>query len=304
MSVLSRLLSILFFVFLFLGSQNSWGQAFSVQEKVYTYKPYWFSGFTRADYALNLYDVGGGKVSTYSFINANYRLGAGKKVTLRIPFIISSAGWDQFEDKAPTYHTPDAFFEDPILSLVNGSLALLPGDIQVYWEGRFYIPVGQQSRLENRIARLRNDFIFSKNLTQKWEVNWVNNINYYIQSRTTYVTDIPQNDETGETLEVLTNTRAWRIDNRFDLWYKYSYDLGFGMQFATRSDVFYQAPNQNRTKSSQLEYSFGPQVRFSMGDFGNMIASVSNTVPKQDFDQLLNVKRETLAFALLAFYSF
>lgn len=290
---------------IFFSVSSSWGQSFSVQEKVVnTYSPFWISGFTRADYEMKLYELGGGQMSTYSFINMNYRLGTGRKVALRIPFIISSAGWAQFEDKAPTYHKHNAFFEDPILSIVNGSIALLPGDIQVYWEGRFYVPVGRQSLLENRIGRLRNDFILSKNLTQKIEINWVNNVNYYIQSRTTYITDIPQNEETGESLEVLTNTRQWRIDNRFDLWYKFTSDFGLGMQLGIRNDVFYQAPNQNRTKGSEVEYAFGPQLRFNAGELGNMIITVNNSVQREEASQLFKVKRERLAVALLAFYMF
>lgn len=280
-------------------------QSFSVQEKVVnTYSPFWVSGFTRADYDLKLWDLGGGQVSTYSFLTMNYRLGPGKKVALRIPFIISSAGWSQHQDNDPSYHKADAFLEDPILSAVNNSLLLLPWDIQVYWEGRFYIPVGQQSLLENRIARLRNDFILSKNLTQKLEINWVNNVNYYVQSKTTYYTDVPLNAETGERLNVRTNTRAWRIDNRFDLWYKLSYETGVGFQFGVRNDVFHQAPNQNRFKGSEIEYSIGPQFRFSMGEIGNMILTVNHKVPKEDFGQLLKVKTDNLAFTALAFYMF
>lgn len=309
MSVFSQLRSgrfLLVLVFIVSAfSVSAWGQSFSVQEKVTNaYSPFWVSGFTRADYEMRMWDVGGGQVSTYSFINLNYRTGPGKKVTLRIPFIISSAGWSQYEDKDPAYHKADAFMEDPILSIVDNNLILLPGDIQVYWEGRFYIPVGQQSLLENRIARLRNDFIFSKNLTQKLEVNWVNNVNYYVQSKTTYYTDVPLNEETGERLNVLTNTRQWRIDNRFDLWYKFSYDFGVGMQFYARNDVFYQSPAQNRFKATETEYAVGPQVRFGMGDIGNMIISVSHRVPKDQFGNLLKLDRDNIAVAALAFYMF
>ncbi len=284
---------------------SAWGQSFSVQEKVTNlYSPYWFSGFTRADYEMRMWDIGGGQVSTYSFVNLNYRLGQGQKITLRIPFIISSAGWSQYEDKAPAYHKADAFFEDPIISLVDNNLILLPGDIQVYWEGRVYIPVGQQSLLENRIMRLRNDFILSKNLTQKLEINWVNNVNYYVQSKTTYYTDVPLNEEVGERLNVLTNTRQWRVDNRLDLWYKFSYDFGIGMQFYARSDVYYQAPVQYRFKDTETEYAVGPQVRFSVGDIGNMIFSVSHRVPKQDFGDLLKIDRDNINVTALAFYMF
>lgn len=297
--------SVLVAVFIVLGLQNvGHAQSLSVQEKVSSYKPYWFNGFTLAGYDLKLQEVGGGQVTSYNYLTYNYGLGSGRRFVMRLAYIVNSPGWSQFEDKPPAYNKADMFFDDLIVSYIDNSLVLLPGDIQVYWDGRLYLPVGQQSLLENRIGRIRNDFILSKYITQKVELVLWSKFNYYIQSRTTYVTDIPQNDETGETLEVLTNTKQWGNENWLDLWYRINYDYAVSLRIGNDIDRYYQAPNQGKFKDTAVRYHFGANMRFNVSDSINMIAGVKHEVAKADFSQILKVDKDNIGFALLAFYSF
>ena len=277
--------SYLLVIFSLLASFGVQG-AFSVQEEESsssqsTYSPWSFSAFSLLSTEWDENSQGGEMLSSYNYLSANYRIWGGRKLALRLPFTYSSAGYDSFN--GDQHQESEFLLQNPFLSYVIYDLMLLPLDIGVFWEGRVYLPLSQYSREIGLITRLRNDIIFSKLLSRNWEVEYVNKLNYYAQSKS-IVGRIAMDKETGQKRVYIGNTKQWTMDHWLSTWYKFNPKTGFGFRLGGKDTWYNNTGALNR--GVKREFRLGPQFRFALAERANFIFSVERTMGYDNFNEL------------------
>lgn len=293
--------SLFIFIFSFF-TQISLASSISIQEKQSSsHSPWSFSYFGLYSQEFDSIDKGGGRLSSYNYITSSYRLDGDNKVAFRLPFSINSAGFDDFNGNAN--QEQEALLQDFIISYTDYNLILLPLDIGVYWEARWYLPTSKFSRDTKMISRFRNDFIFSKYLTSRNVFEYTSKFNYY-QSQSVYKNDFT--DENGFDVSVSSRTKRFYHDHWLSYWYRFSHNFSLG--FLTGwEDTYYNksSVNEGRNKPGKHEYKIGPQVAFELSSNANFIFQISdNVINDENRDELGQFKTENAEMTLLAFVRF
>jgi len=294
-------------------SQLSFAQ-FSVVES-FNESGYTFSFFSLASTesdqtAFESSEYGTGRLSFYNYLTAATRLNYDLKGGLRLPFQYNTAGRDRFNDGK--VQRSEVFLQDIILFLRNDSLALLPLDVGVFWEGRVYLPTGKFSQQQDRIGALRNHFIFSKVLSRTFDLEYDQKITYFHQSRTAYSNTFT--DKAGRFTEVTSLTKSWELEHRLNFWYKMDAENGLGAQ-VTHEDTFYNSSIENsynvitkdekRTKGPIHLVKFGPAARFALNSKINFILTYQDVVDSNtNMAELGQFKSENTELTLLSFVRF
>lgn len=296
-----------------LGFSNLASAQLSVQE-TFNLTGYTFSFFSLASTEVDQTEFansenGTGRLSTYNYFTAATRINYDLKGGFRIPFMYNTAGRDRFNNGQ--VQDQEIFLQDLIFFLRNDSLALLPWDVSVFWEGRIYLPTGKFSRRAGMIGAYRNHFIFNKILSRTFTMEYDQKVTYNHQSRTAYLNSFE--NERGELIEVASLTKSWEFEHRFNLWYRLSPDTGLGLQ-TTFEDSFYNSSEENSrdldrsqplTKRPQHLVKIGPAARFSLSPKINFIFTYNDVVnANQNMNELGRFKAENTEFALLSFIRF
>lgn len=284
---------------------------FSVQES-FNASGYTFSFFSLASTEVDQTEIGTGengtgRLSFYNYLTVGKRLNYDLKSGIRVPFMYNTAGRDRFNDGQ--VQNSEIFIQDMILFLRNDSIALLPGDIGVFWEGRIYLPTGKYSQRAGLIGAYRNQFIFNKILSRKFDIEYDQKITYNHQSRTAYLNRFQ--DDRGDWVEVASLTKSWEFENRANIWYKLDAETGLGAQF-TLEDTFYNSSEANArfnedvlSKNPEHLMKIGPAARFALSNKINFILTyvdVVNTLKnRSEFGQF---KAKNTEVALLSFIRF
>lgn len=293
-------------------SSPSWAQ-FSVQES-FNATGFTFSFFSLASTESDQTELansenGTGRISTYNYLTAGTRLNYDYKAGVRLPFIYNTAGRDRFNDGQ--VQDQELLLQDVILFLKDDSIALLPLDIGVYWEGRIYLPTSENSRRAGTIGSYRNHFILNKLLTRTSELEYDQKVTYVHQSRTAYLNKFE--NERGEPVEIPSLTKAWEVEQRFNYWYRIDAETGVGLQL-TLEDKFYNSSVENSKKLDRSEplrkgpihtVKLGPATRFALNSKVNFILTYNDVVDTNDNrGELGQFKAENTEFALLSFVRF
>lgn len=238
------------------------------------YSPWNFSAFSLSSVGIDQIQDGGSSVGIYNYLSANYRLGGGKRISFRLPFMINTAGYERFNSTDSNPKSSEFQLQDQIISYVDNNLVLLPGDIEVFWEFRTYLPTGQSSRDQKTIVSFRNDFIISKSFSRYWDLEYFPKFQYYFQSNTTFI------DQTGK----LNNTKLADLNHWVTLWYKYSPSLSLGWQFGGENEWYNSSevdPNGKKQRYGNLgrhSIKSGPSVRFAVSPAASFIVTLQNKV--------------------------
>lgn len=275
----------------------------SVQEKISAGRSPWsFSYFGLYSTEVEAQDQGGGRLSTYNYFTASYRLEGDRKVAMRIPFTYNSAGYDEFNgDKN---NEQEWLLQDFIFSIVDYNLILLPFDIGVYWEGRVYAPTSKFSRQIKTIARFRNDMILSKYFSSQLVAEYSSKLNYYYQSQSAYENSFV--DENGFDVNVTSRTKKLYHDHWVSLWYRLRPGLSFGW-LSGWEDTYYNKSdvNSGSNKPGKHEYKMGPQVAFELNSSANFIFQISDhAIQGENRNELGQFKSANTEATLLAFVRF
>lgn len=307
---MKTLITLLFALF----STQAFAQ-FSIQE-TFNASGITFSAFSllstevdQTEYSDSSDDYGTGRLSTYNYLTAAKRLTYDYKGGIRIPFIYNTAGSDRFNDGQ--VQDSELFLDDIILFLRDDSIALLPLDISVFWEGRIYLPTGEFSQKAKTIGSYRNQFIFNKILTRHVSLEYDQRITYNHQSRTAYLNRFENSK--GETIEVASLTKAWEFRHRFQGWYRFNADTGVGLQVSFEDDYYNSSWENSRslsresklTKGAKHEVKFGPALRFALSNKINFILNYADSVVADDnISELGQFKSKNTEVALLSFIRF
>ena len=289
-----------------LFSPNAFAQ-FSVQEtdgkqKIRFLNTTWNTNFfSLASTEQDILEEGGARVSTYNFFTFATYLPNDLRFAVRVPFQYSTPGQDRFNGER--LNDSEFFMHDLILTFQDFNLMYLPWDVGVFWEGRIYLPTSSQSHRQGQIARLRNNFIFSKVLTRVFETEIDHRFNYFIQSRTAFENNFI--DSEGFPVSTMSNTRNFGMQNTFRLWAKVTPQTGIGWQVGHEDTYFHESDFFDRTRLPRRVLRIGPQVRFPISDAINFIVSYQDEVDrdrnKSEFGQFL---ARNASFQVLSFVRF
>ena len=259
------------------------------------YTPWSWSAFSLASTVQDESDKGGGRLSTYNYLSANYRLPRGRKVSLRLPWTYSTAGYDSYSERR---QDSEWLFQDPFVSYTIYNLALLPLDIGVFWEGRVYVPMSQWSQDTGMRARFRSDMYFSKLLSPHWEVEYVTKLNYYAQSQSV-TGHVGVDGSTGRERAYIYNTKKMYLDHWISIWYKWDARRGLGFKLGGE-DTWYNESDA-LSRDGKREIKFGPQLRWSLSHKANFILSLEQTVGRRKSNPR---ERSQVQWVLLSFLRF
>lgn len=215
----------------------------------------------------------GGRLTTYNYLTfATYFNDL--RFSLRLPFQYNSAGSDRFNGKK--VNGQEMFMQDLILGLQKSDPLFLPWDLESFWEGRIYLPTSKQSENSGMIARLRNTFNVAKVLSHNFELEYMNQASYYIQSRTAYLNRFE--DQDGYLFEITSATKKFDLDHKFTLWGKVSATTGLGMQLGQEISWWNASPQNQRNSRRQRELNMGPALKFPLSRNANFILSYTDVV--------------------------
>lgn len=270
-------------IILFCG--NLWAQT-SVQETISTgYSPWSLSAFSLMSLESDQINSGGSLFS-YNYIGPNYRLNFDERLSFKMPFLANSTGYDRFNDTCVQEQNME--IADPFFNYSNYNLALLPGEIDVYWDGRVYLPLSKNSRRQKMIGRLRSQFILSRLVTQNVQLEWRNLINFYHQSKSTYTAQ-GTNDQcqVGDNAGP-SNTRRFRMENWLSTWYRVNRRWSLGVTAMFREDMRNQSSTvitsrQRNGRLKETSLRFGPTVRWIASHNLSFIASYNDVLEYSGF---------------------
>lgn len=282
----------------FFMSASALAQNFSVVETLDNGRNPWsMSLFSLASIEPEKADEGG-RLSTYNYLSFNRRLSSHTRFAVRTPFIYNSYGYDRFN--AGQVQDQELFLQDVFFSYTDYNIALLPGDIEVFWEGRVYIPTSQHSQDTKMVTRLRNDLIFSKLLTHRVQLSYINKFNYYHQSRTAYRNTFIGDE--GDEITVTSLTKRMEVDHWLELWYALNPETGIGFKVGGEDTWWNRSEIENKEKAPEHLLKVGPSFRFSLTNSMNFIFSVDSKVAH--ISDLGRLNPEHINVALLSFIRF
>lgn len=256
-----RLLITLLCFFFFCG--NVYSQ--SVQEtNSVGYSPWSVNAFSLISAEKDQYDDGG-MLNGYNYAGVNYRVNPNERAAFKMAMTMNTSGYDRFNDSC--VQTQDAALADPFLEYNVYNLGLFPSVGDVFWSGRVYLPLSKSSRNQNRIAHYRSNTIFTRYVTQDVFFELRNQVDFYHQSKTTYVGTHTEECQIVDNRNP-SNTRRYRMDNWVNLWYRINRDFSVGFGGKVREQGYnrtsaYDTSRQRNGRMREISIFMGPSIRYN-----------------------------------------
>lgn len=294
------------FILLSFWAFRAWSAAASaVETSISNDSPWVYSAFSLATVEGGEVDKGGASYFAYNYLSAHYRIDYDQKLVFRAPFTYNSAGYDSFNQDE---NQPQKVgIDDVIVEYANYNLALLPGDIEVYWDIRAYLPTSQSARDQRTILDIRNEFFITKRLAPRLELEYWPQFYSTVQSQAAYENDFG----------TFSNTQRFRLKQRLTTWYRASYKWQFGYFFGSEDRWFHRskANDTSRQRNGRLtehSYLMGPAVKWAATKRISFIANIANRVDSYGFhpdqrDPIGDFWKPSIKnteFTLLSFLSF
>jgi len=259
------------FLFSFLAA--GFAHAVTSETEVMSFDRSWqMSFFSLASEESDSVQRGGARTSAYNYVSVNFKVDDNSQFAVRLPFMYQTAGFDDYDgDKI---QGQSLSYNDPLIDYTVPS-TLLPGEIEVYSRARFEIPLSKSSIDQKKIGGLKFDFIFSRYLAPRWELEYWPTIVYNINSATVYL-----NEDTGK----FSNTKSWELDHRLTAWYRASEKFSLGFFFGGE-DTWYNRSKENVTtrgtfnRFGEHNLKLGPSIKYTWTDKISFIANVADNVP-------------------------
>jgi hypothetical protein len=281
-------------------------QVSSVETNLLNYYSNWsFSAFSLATASGKDSQDGGGSLFTFNYVSAHYRLDYNTRLAFRVPFTYRTAGFDDFNGNE---NQPQQLkIDDLIIDYTNFNLGLLPGEISVYWNLRTSLPTSSVSNAQRKIADFRNEFIFSKALAPRVDLEYWPKFTWFAQTQASYLNDFG----------TISNTKIYQLDHRITLYYRADQRINVGW-FIGGEDSWYNKSKVNSTsrqrdgRLAEHALKMGPALKYTAGRNLNLILNISNVVPLWGFSDQDRGKLGDLGsfhanqteVALLSFLSF
>ena len=140
------------------------------------YSPWGTAYFNWATQNMRDTRNGVGRLSSYNFVSLDYRLGNGRKLSIRPTFFLNGAG----NDFMGRPQESDFGVGDIYLQYFHYNLALLPGNIGMSGAFRAYVPISENSRDQTLITRFQARMFFTKPLGYGAQVTYVVEPRYFV----------------------------------------------------------------------------------------------------------------------------
>ncbi len=260
-----------------------------------------FNFFQLANTETDKFNDEGGRIATYNMLTASTWVSANYRLAVRVPYQFNTAGTDRFNGEK--VNDTEGFLQDIIIGMQNYNLLYLPYDFEVYWEGRVYLPTSPHSKRTGMITRLRNDFILGKVFNKRWEAEYVQKANYFVQSKTAYANTFT--DEDGFEVNTVSTTKRSELEHWVAMWYKITPEVGVSWRVGEEQSSWNASDAENRPDRSQRIRMTGPQIRFPITKNANFIFSYSDEVNyDQNNHELGQFQADNTEFTLLSFVRF
>ncbi len=222
----------------------------------------------------------GGRLSTYSYLTGATWINANYRAALRLPFQYNSAGTDRFNGEK--VNESEMFLQDIIIGLQNYNLLYMPLDMELYWEGRAYLPTSKNSKRAGLITRLRNNFILSRVFSRYFEMEYDQKFSYFIQSRSAYSNTF--NDEEGYERTVVSTTKNMEIEHSIRAWGKITPQVAVGWMVGSNEEYWNKSDAEQRSKPGRRVWVTGPQLAFPITNNANFILAYEDAVDRDNGD--------------------
>jgi hypothetical protein len=237
-----------------------------------------FSFFNISSLEPDKAGIDGGRLASYSYLSGATWVNANYRFALRVPFQYNSAGTDRFNrDKVSEQ---EMFLQDIILGMQNYNLLYLPWDLELYWEGRVYLPTSKNSKKIGTITQFRNDFILSRVFSRYFEVELVQKLSYYVQSRTAYSNTFK--DEDGFDRTVVSTTKKMEVFHGIAAWGKITSEAALGWELNLEDSHYNASAAENKSRPISRTISTGPAVAFPITSNANFILLFEDRVDREN----------------------
>ncbi len=233
-----------------------------------------------------------GSVFTYNYISLNYKMSSDRKISFRPAFIYETEG----HDRRGRFLKQDVKLADASISFSNYDLALLPGNVGLSAQARFYFPTSEGSQEKSRAGTLGSWVTLSKPVSVLSDFSYHMKPKYYLNREKTYTRVYPsgwstirQNKELS--LEhYLEFTHRVTKDFSIQTSLKHYYETYLSSK-SDKKDFFYR---ENAGLAVGFDYNATDKVRFIF-----IVEQKRNAKNPRDSFQLF--KEEETSYALLTF---
>lgn len=286
----------------------------SVQETISTkYSPWSVNAFSLMSSELSQADQGG-LLNSYNYVGPNYRLNSNERIAFKMAFNANTTGHDDFNGEC--VQDMDASFANPFLEYNNYGLGLLPGFADMFWSARIYFPMSKSSRRKKEIAQYKSNLILTHWVSQKFLIEFRNDMRFYHQSKTTYTGTHTEECRVVDNRNP-SNTKKYRMDNWVSFWYRVNPIFSVGFSSKLREEGYnrtsaFDTSRQRFGRMQTFTASIGPSLRYTVNNNYNFILSLSDKIEysgfkesrQGDLSELGKFRKENLELALLSFIRF
>lgn len=274
-----------------------------------TDRNFFVNGFSLATLKGEALQRGGGRLGTYNYASLNYRTGPLTHIALRLPFVYNSAGFEDSTRQEDLLNNQEQTIDlgDVLLDYTLAS-TLLPGEIEMFSRVRLELPTSKYSIAQKKIAGIKGDFIMSRFVAPRMELEYWPTFTWNIHTQTVYI---------NPDFDSISHTKIYELNQRLTLWYKAHQKLSVGF-FAGAEDEWFNASKQNNTgrqrgnRLGEHKLKLGPAVRYTLGRNLTFLFNLSNTVPMWGFtpdragqyNDLGRFRPEQTELVLLSFLNF
>lgn len=212
--------------------------------------PWSGSWFNWASVNMKDYSEGAGRLETYNYLSADYRLNWNSKISVRPEFYVHGAGRDFFGDEADS----EVQMGDVYLQYSHNELALL-GDVGLLGNFRVYYPNTENAKRQRQLTRLQARLIFQAPVGSGFWLAYHFRPTYLVQTRQSYMTEF-------------FNTRAnehYRLEQKLELSKLFARRWVFQQDVGVEHRRYYGSSSNNIEPRWDSYLSMGTGIAVSLG---------------------------------------
>lgn len=255
--------------------------------------PWSLSGFSLASIDLpEAHGASGGSIFTYNYLGLNYYLGDGKKISLRPAFLYNTAGYNNRGQLV----SQEVKLHDIYINYAHYNAFLLPGNVGLSMQYRFYLPTGESAKTSKRIGTLGGIFSFTKPVSSVSDLSYHVKPKYFFNTNTTYLRTF---DDGGTSIR---QNKQGQLEQYIE--YAYRFNEKFGVQTSLKHNYTAYLPSkaENKEYFYRDDASLALAVDYKANDVVRFIFSVEQSRniknPRTDFKLF---RREEMSYVLLTF---
>lgn len=216
--------------------------------------PWALSWFNWANVNMRNYREGSGRLETYNYLSADYRLNWDSKVSIRPEFYVAGAGKDFFGEEAKG----ETEMGDIYAQYTHNSIALVPtpiGDMGLSGSARIYYPNSEYAKMQRQITKLQARLMFSMPMGYGLWLTYHFRPTYLVQRQKAYLNEFfnPKSNE------------HYRLEQRLEVTKQITSRVALSQQAGVEHRHYYASAPNNLQERTDAYLGLSTSVSWFLG---------------------------------------